>query len=237
MFQPPFRYSVVGLWILLIGIFLNGCGSSSNRSLPLDSIKQTQKNIPTYAILLENMKEEGNFIKTYFHKYRIIEPENAWTTDWLQVPKSFYRKNENFMGMTLFAKKNGEIQSTVQPPGYAYVGDSRYGHWRRDAQGNSFWEFYGKYALLSQFFGGWYRPIYRNDYDSYQHYRNTGRTFYGRTNEYGSNGAITRKQKPNFYARRMSTLNKGKKSFSSKVSSRIGRTRNSFRGRAGGKGK
>jgi len=217
---------------------MGGCSSSPSPStLPVKMIRKNQKEVPTYSILLADMKEEGNFIKTYFHKYRVIEPENAWTTEWWQVPKSYYLKNENFMGMTLFAQKDGKIQDSVQPPGYAYVGDSRYGHWEKDASGNSFWEFYGKYALFSHFFGGWYRPIYRSDYDSFTHYRDTGRTYYGTKNEYGSSGTITQKQKPNFYARRMSSWNTGKKNFSSRVSSRIGRTRNNFRGRAGGKGK
>lgn len=233
-----FRYVAVLSWSVLITFFMGGCGNSSDPStFPVKMIQQNQKGVPTYSVLLEDMKEDGDFIKTYFHKYRVIEPENVWTTDWWQVPKTYYMDNENFMGMTLFAQKDGKIQDTVQPPGYAYVGDSRYGRWEKDADGNSFWEFYGKYALFSQLFGGWYRPIYRNDYDSFTHYRNTGQTYYGSKNEYGSNGTITRKQKPNFYARRMSSLNAGEKSFRSKVSSRIGRTKTSFRGRAGGKGK
>lgn len=239
MIYNPFRYLSTRGFIFTLGMiamagFLVGCG---RQKLPLLSIQQSLKDKSTYSIILEDMKEEGNFIKSYFHQYRIIEPETSWTTGWEKVPETFYQANEGFLGMTLFSKQDGEIRSTVGPPGYAYVGDSRYGHWRNDDHGNSFWEFYGKYALFSQFFGGWYRPIYRNDYDMYNHYRNRGQTYYGKNNEYGSNGSIAKRQKPNFYARRMSTIKSGRNTFSTKVSSKIGRTKFGFRGRAGGKGK
>ena len=216
-------------------LFFCGCGDI--RELPIDRIKKHLKDSPTYSIILEDMKEEGNFSKQYFHKYRVIQMDEGWTTDWFKVPKDYYHMNEKFMGMTLFAKKDGEDIKGAAPPGYAYVGDTRYGHWRNDSSGRSFWEFYGKYRLLADFFGGWYRPVYRNDYDTYRNYRARHTPYFGSRNQFGTDGSLVKSNKPDFYARHMQKERIKRESFSSKVSQRIGRTRTSFRSRAGGRGK
>ncbi len=205
--------------------------------MPLERIKQTLKDAPSFSIVLEDMKEEGNFYKSYFHKYRVVQEEEAWTTDWLEVKEEYYKTNENFLGMCLATRKDGEDSSQVSPPGYEHVGDKRYGNWRTDSRGNSFWEWYGKYALFSSLFGGWYRPIYRNDYNSYRGYRSRRAPFYGSRNQYGSRGSIVKKTKPSFYSRHMSKQGSRRASFSNKVSKRVGRTRTSYRGRSGGYGK
>ncbi len=51
--------------------------------------------------------------------------------------------------------------------GSQYIGNPAYGHWTQDNQGNSFWEWYGKYAVFSSLFNS---PSY------YGHY---GSSFYG----------------------------------------------------------
>lgn len=210
--------------------FFYGCGGGD---LPVERIKKALKDSPTYSIILENMKEEGNFFKDYYHKYEIVQEGKTQTTDWLEVPEKYYRTNEPFLGMTLVSKKDGKLSSDAAPPGYRYVGDSRYGHWRTDRSGNSFWEFYGKYAMFSSLLGGFNRPIYRNDYNMYQQYRSRGMPYYGRHNEYGTNGSITKKMKPNFYSRRMAK----NASFKDRVTKRTGRTRTGYRGRSGRVGK
>lgn len=211
--------------------------SCSSNELPIEKIKKALKDSPSYSIILDDMKEDGNFFKNYYHKYRVVQEDDAYTVDWLEVPADYYKTNESFLGMSLAGKKDGEQQNSVSPPGYRYVGDSRYGHWRNDSHGGSFWEFYGKYAFFSSLIGGWYRPIYRNDYNSYSRYRRNNKIYYGRNNEFGTNGSIAKKNKPNFYARRMNQKNFSKASFKDKVSQRIGRSRTGFRGRAGGFGK
>jgi hypothetical protein len=183
------------------------------------------------------MKEEGNFFKTYSHKYRVFQEDRSGVTDWMEVPETFYRSNEALLGMTIAGKQDGEEISAAEPPGYQYVGNSRYGRWRTDHTGNSFWEFYGKYALLSSFLGGWNRPIYRQDFDMYQRHRSRNAPYFGTNNQYGTNGSVTRKTKPNFYARRNATQQMKKASFKDRVARRTGRTRTNFRGRAGGFGK
>ncbi len=221
---------------LSVLFFFSGCGTGTGE-LPTEKLKVLQKDVPTYSILLEDMKEEGNFFKTYFHKYRVVQEQDGWTTDWLEVPGNYYNMNEQFLGMCLVTKKEGEFNNEATPPGYAYVGDSRYGNWRRDDRGGRFWEWYGKYALFSSMFGGWYRPVYMRDYDVYRGHRSRHRPFFGRNKEYGSSGSITQKTKPSFYTRFKSKQSSARSRFLGKVSNRVGRSSGGFRGRAGGFGK
>ena len=224
--------------MLMIVLILYGC-KGRPVELPITKLQQNLKDVPTYSIVLEDMKEEGNFFFQYFHKYRVVFPESAEnaTTGWLEVPESYYRLNESFLGMNLVTKKEGEISSAVSPPGYQYVGDPKYGQWRTDSHGNSFWEFYGKYALLTSLLGGWNQPIYRSDYTMYQQYRSRNTPYYGSNRQYGTNGTFTKQAKPNFYSRRMARESMKSTSFKNKVAQRTGRTRTSMRSRAGGFGK
>ncbi|MFP4348305.1 MAG: hypothetical protein ACOCWY_01070 [Thermodesulfobacteriota bacterium] len=229
---PSRRFSLCLLLALLF--FLVGCGGDS---LPIQNIQATLSDAPSYSIILENMKEEGNFFKDHYHRYRVVQGDDAAVTDWLRVPEEFYQANEPFMGMVLAAKKEGENITEPIPPGYQYVGDTRYGNWRTDDRGRSFWEFYGKYALLSNLFGGWYRPVYRDDYDAYRYNRSRNIPYFGRNNQYGTSGAIVKQAKPDFYQRRMARDRLQSASFMDKVSKRVGRTRSNLRGRSGGRGK
>ena len=226
----------MGIMVLALVPFLTGCGGGSGE-MPLTSLKRELADKPTYSILLDDMKEEGTFSKTYYHKYLVVEPDGSRKTDWLRVPEKYFRANEGFLGMALVTKKDGVVEDQVSPPGYGYVGDPEYGRWRQDSSGGSFWEFYGKYAFFSSLFGGWYHPVYRNDYGMYRKYRSQGRPFFGSRKQYGSSGAIAKKIRPGFFASRMARSSSSKQSFMSRMSKRIGRTRTGLRGRSGGFGK
>ncbi len=228
-----FRYHIFSA--ILIILFVNGCNSGGE--LPVERLKKSLKHSTDYSIILEDMKESGNFIPSYSHKYRIINGEQNSVTSWLQVPEKYYRKTSSLLGMAIAGKADGKEINSAAPPGYQYVGNSKYGQWRQDHRGSSFWEFYGKYALFSTLLGTWNRPIYRNDYQSYRNNRSQGNHFFGRNNQYGTNGSVTKKNKPNFYARKQARQKMRTSSFNNRVSKRIGRTRTGFRGRAGGFGK
>ncbi len=226
---------VLSLPVLLLFLILSGCGGGEEVP-PVQKINKALKDFPTYSIILEDMKAEGNFSKSRFHKYRVVQEDTAWSTEWYQVSKDYYKSHENLLGMSLLSKKEGKVESDVAPPGYAYVGDPAYGKWRDDGSGGSFWEFYGKYALISSLMGGWYSPIYRTDFDMYKKHRKSRKPFFGSKNQYGTRGTVARKAKPAFYQRKSAAAS-GKSSFKDKVSGRMGRTRTGFRGRAGGVGK
>ena len=225
---------IIAAVAILASFLLCACGGGESGS-PLNKIRTEFANTPTYSIILDDMKEEGNFFKTYFHKYGIITDDGTTETGWIEVSKEYYQQNASFLGMTVWAKKDGVGEKAVGPPGYEYVGDSRYGHWRTNSSGHSFWAFYGQYAFISSLLGR--GPIYRNNYDTYATSRTQGRAYYGPQKEYGTNGSITKKHKPNFYSRQTSKIRAKQASFSDRVNQRIGRTRTSARGRSGSWGK
>ncbi len=238
MFQ---RHGIERLWMIIIGSFFcfslfSGCGTQPATN-PIALIQEKMKGTPTYSVILEDMKQTGNFVPVYEHQYRVVAPEKGGVTDWFHVTEKFYKMNEPFLGMSIYARKDGKELQTATPPGYAYVGDNRYGRWREDGRGGSFWEFYGKYALISHLMGGWYRPIHRTDYDAYQQSRSRNRPYFGRNREFGTTGTIAKKQKPNFYARHMARQQAAGTRFKQTVNQRIGRTRSGFRGRSVGFGK
>jgi hypothetical protein len=194
------------------------------------------------------MKEEGIFFSDYYHKYKIIRGEKiegdslayyTEITDWQKVPEKEFAQYDQYLGMALASKSaEGNISDTPQPPGYQYVGDPRYGQWQTDANGNSFWEWYGKFALMSHLLGMFTSPIYRNDWNTYRQYQNGGRPYYGPNGEYGTGGTYTQKTNPTFFQRRQMQEQARKQSFSSKVQERTRRSNmSSVRKRSGGFGK
>jgi hypothetical protein len=156
----------------------------------------------------------------------------------MKVPKEFYRANANFLGMTLAAKtKDGKPSTTPGPPGYQYVGNSQYGQWRTGARGGSFWEFYGKYRLMTDLIGLGRGPIYRRDWNGYNRFRSAGRPYYGAGNRFGTGGSVTRQTKPNFFRRRVARQQASRQRFGKKFGQRFGRTRSRARFGGGGFGK
>ena len=219
--------------VMVTILFFYGCGAPPS---PIDEIRSALKGVPTYSVILDDMTVEGNFLKDYYHKYRVIVEDQTTQTGWQRVSEKFYQQYEPFLGMTIWSKKDGKEADSIGPPGYEYVGDSRYGKWQRDSSGNSFWVFYGQYRLLSDLLGMG-GPIYRNNYNTYQQSRTKGQPYYGPRNEFGTKGSVTKKQKPNFYSRQMQRQRVKKASFSDRVSKRVGRSRSNVRGRSGGWGK
>ena len=70
---------------------------------------------------------------------------------------------------------------SAQGAGSHMVGNPRYGQWQRNSSGQSFWAFYGQYALMrSLFFSP--RPYYYSNWYSnrgWSYYGNVGRHYYG----------------------------------------------------------
>lgn len=226
-------------WVYLVAVgfavLVSGCGSSTP---PLEQLRTQLSHADEYSIILEDMREDGTFIPTYHHKYKVSQGENAWTTEWLQVSDSFYRRNENFLGMTLASRTSDGDNTTPHPPGYGYVGNSRYGQWQTNSSGMSFWAFYGQYALMRDMFGLGRGSIYRNDYNAYQRSRTQGRPYYGRTgNEYGTRGTVTQRQRPSFFQRRRARDATRQQRFRQKFDRRVGRSSVPVRSRGFGFGK
>ncbi|WP_103866631.1 hypothetical protein [Aquimarina sp. I32.4] len=229
------RIATITLFIISI---ITGCGTKKFKKTPLDNYIVENSNEEEFSVILEDMDVEGTFFKTYKHKYRIIKHEDdkpyEEATDWVEVDEKFFLKHEDNLGMVVLEKQGqGKISKAASPPGYRYVGDSRYGEWRTN-NGVSFWGFYGQYMFMNQMFGMMSRPVYRRDYQTYSSGGYYGKRSYygpktGNKSLYGTNSAQTRKSRPNFFSRRAS-----RSGWSSSSSSR---SRSGSRSRSSGFGK
>lgn len=233
-------------WIVVAGVVATSCTVQS----PLQRLTGQLSAYPEYSILLQDMREEGNFFPEYAHRYKLVwgmpsttDPKEldfqSEVTDWERVNKKEYAKYRDYLGMVVASKtpEAGVAQSQF-PPGYQYVGDSRYGTWKQDGRGGSFWEFYGKYALLSHLFGMGRRAIYRSDWDHYRGSRSAGRPYWGPNREFGTAGSYTRNSNPTFFQRRLQREQARKARFSDRVQRKARRSRMSgFRRRSSGFGK
>lgn len=210
---------------------LLACSPSSH----LERLARELDRYPEYSIILEDMKQEGNFFDDHFHRYKIIHAEPGAAADslryktevtgWLRVGRGEYEKYDEYLGMALASKTPETTAAGLPaPPGYDYVGDPRYGTWQTDAGGNSFWEFYGKYALLSHLFGMMSRPVFFNDWQDYREQRAGGRPYFGRNREFGTNGTQTRETHKTFFERRLERDRLAKERFSKKVQERVRRS-------------
>ncbi len=226
---------IVTVCVLICVIMtLQSCGAKRS---PIDRISSNLKNVPEYTVILDDMQSRGSVFRQYYHKYKVIIKEDTQYTGFVRVSESYYKKNENYLGMALLSKTADGYIKTPSPPGYQYVGDSRYGEWQQDRSGNSFWAFYGQYMFMSHMFGMVSRPVYRSDYGAYTDYRKGNRPYYGSKNQYGTNGTVTKQTNKSFFQRKMARQKMSKMSFADKVKSRVGRSQSPFRSRGGGFGK
>ncbi|MCA9539576.1 MAG: hypothetical protein KC620_11850 [Myxococcales bacterium] len=144
--------------------------------------------------VLIDMKEDGG---RYYHKYRVIENGASRETDWQEVTRSVYQQHREHLGMAIYSKPEGKLASQAEtiaaPPGYAYVGNTRYGYWEQ-RNGQSFWVFYGKYALMRDLLWGpgRYRPVIQGDYRTYRRTVSSGQSWFGKNKEFGSKGTETK---------------------------------------------
>lgn len=233
---------------------LSSCSSGSGYRYVeegLDKVIKQYREVPNYTILLYDMNYQNN---QYVHKYQVLlqgkdTSFNETLTDWLEVSPTFFQKNEGNLGMELASKKDGKLTKEVAPAGYSqYVGSERYGQWvQRD--GGSFWEFYGKYALLSSVFNMFSRPAYYSSWNTYDRdYRGRSTPYYGTGGYYGTGSYVNTssgknttwgKQPSSFKQKVRSQVNQSVSS--SKRSSRTSRSssrysRSSSRSRSGGRG-
>lgn len=220
--------------IILLGL-LQAC---SNRPVfvknPVDDLVKDLTEVPDFSIILYDMdyQEEKD---QYLHQYRILkEPQGSdtvisETTDWLPVGADYFNQHVDHMGMTIVSKTNGQVDKKVSPPGYnQYVGNDKYGQWKQNSDGSSFWEFYGKYAFLRSMLGFGYSPIYYGGwYDYRRNYYPYGRTYYGNSRNGGNRFGTKGSHVSNRSGR--STWNSKSSSFKSRVRSKVQRSSSRMR--------
>ncbi len=137
----------------------------------------------------------------YYHKYILEEDGKTSETDWIEVDESVYEADFNFLGMAILAKPYGvfEKDRIVQPspPGMAYVGNPKYGEWKKDDSGNRFWSWYGKYAFFSTLFFSRPYPYYYSSWNAWHHNYRNSRPYYGKdrngARRFGTFGTLIRR--------------------------------------------
>ena len=164
---------------------------------PADQWPSRSHNAATFFV------EEAN--EVYYHKYLLEKEGETKETDWEKVDADFYDANFEFLGMAILAKPYGMFEedrlTQAAPPGMAYVGNSKYGEWQKDNTGNSFWSWYGKYALFSMLLGP--RPFYygHNSWNGWNNNYRNRQPYFGQAQngaqKFGTNGTAV-KTSPQF---------------------------------------
>jgi hypothetical protein len=151
--------------------------------------------------------------RAYDQKIRTVRTHlGASTSDekWVDVTPATYDAMRNDLGMAIehkpLGKYDSEAERVAQPAGFAYMappaqGSNQYGYWEH-RDGQSFWVFYGQYALMRDLlFNHSYRPLPGYEYEDYRSWHNRGQTYYGRDFEaggnapkYGTNGTATQER-------------------------------------------
>lgn len=146
--------------------------------------------------ILIDMKRDG---AACYHKYRYVEGGLARVTSWETVSCVDYDQHAEHLGMALHSKPEGTFESeavtVAHPPGYSYIGNTRYGHWDTRPDGR-FWVWYGQYALTRDLLWGvgGYQPIRHDTYSSYRGSVQARKPYYGAAKEFGSSGSLTQKK-------------------------------------------
>jgi len=216
-------------WIAWTGLSLVVVGCVAGD--PLERLQGELDRYPEYSVILADMREEGTFSTDYWHQYRVTTGEREEGSDdlvyaenirdWERVDRRTFARYQPYLGMVILSKgTDGNVDHDQHPPGYQYVGNDRYGQWRGDGRGGSFWEFYGRYALISHMIGGFGRPIYRNDWNSYRDFRGRGQPYFG-SGAHGTNGTVTRQSNPNFFRRQETRQRVRTQGFGNRVRGRM----------------
>jgi hypothetical protein len=145
----------------------------------------------------------------YYHKYAKISGTSVAEGGWEEVDEEEYGQHVDSFGMAIETKPLGKFPDEAidepTPVGMAMVNDKRYGEWKTDSTGNSFWHYYGQYAFINALLGGNDHRYSRGEYGTYSSWRKererddknpSGYGWYGssRTSPtYGSSGSYTTK--------------------------------------------
>lgn len=199
---------------LILVLLLSSFACSFFGQGPLDKIKKQLNPYDEYAVILFDMRAKGDFVKSYYHRYKVIvlDPQTdvsdnlsrykMYRTKWLPVNKTFYQQNKPHLGMVLLSKlPAGKPLDQVVTPGYQYVGNLHYGQWQPAVTGGKNWVFSSEYDALHPLFSMANRPVKDDEYQVFLNAFKTGRAYFGAEEDYGTKGNLTNFHYPDFYLR------------------------------------
>lgn len=235
---------------LVISCLFFAC-SSPARYIDIPSnkfIRQLSSN-ETYTIVLHDMDVEGSKFK---HQYQVIHQNDSIIKDsvtaWHEVSESYFFKNEDNLGMALVTKQeDGTLNKIPAPAGFDnYVGNEKYGEWKQESNGSSFWSFYGRYMFISHLFGYNRYPVFYNSHRGYMGSYRGRQPYYGSSTSsrsYGTKSSMMQSKNPSFFSRKASNTGWAKSSSSYRASKISGsgtskyKSNTTTRGFGGGFGK
>lgn len=148
------------------------------------------------SVILAERFETGFLIKTYYHRYLVIEGVKTPKYVTVRTSLNHYKSYEKFIGLSVFRRsdRTREESNTPLPPGSLYLGNPAYGSWvySRESRDKR-WEFHRAYKTYSLHFAwGDFRPGYEF-FKKVQESLKYATPFFGINNEFGSNGSISLK--------------------------------------------
>lgn len=208
---------------LLISLLFSCSSQERYIDIPSNKLIRQLSTNETYSIILHDMDVDGSKFK---HQYQIIHQNDSIVKDsitvWHKVSESYFFKNEDNLGMALVTKQeDGTLNKVAAPAGFDnYVGNEKYGEWKQESNGTSFWSFYGKYMFISHMFGYNRYPVYYSSHMGYAGAYRGRQAYYGSSTSsrsYGTKSSMMKTKNPSFFSRKAS--NTGWNSSSSKYRS------------------
>lgn len=188
----------ISLYILLILLFLalSKSFSPSSQGAPYVVDERVFSNFfegsPITVILVDSFTT-GFLIKTYFLKFKIIYGFNQPQIIITRTSKSFWEKNQQNIGMSLFrrSERNQVEGVTPLPPGSLFIGDLAYGFWKNSNSGHKIWQFHRAYRHFPAILG-WnsFTPT-KEFFAQLELYQEQSKPYYGMKNEFGKGGHVT----------------------------------------------
>lgn len=187
------------LYIIVVLIFL-GLSKGPNYinkteyAINVNSFEKLLNETPPYSVVLIDYFSYGVFIKSYYHKYKIIAPNHPSAIKVYRVSREFYESNLLNLGLSLF-EINGRRESikVPVPPGFIYIHDPIYGEWKVLDSNIKTWVFNRNFLSLERQLGLTGIEISSDFFLKAKILIEQERPFYGIHDEYGSKGVHTQK--------------------------------------------
>lgn len=153
----------------------------------------------TSSVILVDTHATGFLIKTYYQKYRVISGYDNVEEIIVRTSREHARRNFENIGMSVYRRMESKEEFLPLPPGSNFIGDRDYGEWKINKKGQVVWRFSKSVKNFPKYLGwGKWRPNIEF-YNQMKIKASLGQPFYGMTNEFGSQGWVTRKAFPHFF--------------------------------------
>lgn len=192
------------LYLILIITYLGLSKGLSPSELGMDYVPNerglakafTGENV---SIILIDMHATGFLIKTYYQKYRVVHGFQGIEEVIVRTSRDFAKKNRENVGLSIFRRSEEGEETLPMPPGASFIGNRGFGEWRPNKYGVPKWRFYRAYKNLPTYLGwGKWSPD-QLFFDEYIAFRERNQPYYGSNKEFGTQGAVTQKNFPNYF--------------------------------------